>query len=137
MLNSISIIGRLVRDAELKQAGQKDLLQFAVAVDKSYKEKDADFFRVKFWGDRAPKIAEYMKQGKLVAIEGRLTQERWEKDGVKKSDIVIVATNIHFIGGSKNDDSDRSEKFVRPGDVERILGEPKEDKKPDNDEIPF
>jgi single-strand DNA-binding protein len=127
-LNSWQGMGRLTRDAVLKQAGQNDLLTFGIAVE-GYKDW-CNYFTVKVWGKTATAIAQYMTKGKLVIVEGELKQERWEEDGKQRSTIVVVGSIIHFIPTGKV--SDRQET------VEQRDGALEESRQvPTNDDIPF
>ena len=102
-INHVALVGgNLTRDAELKfsQDG-KPRLNFAIAMNKG-KDKPTDFFNCVFFGDMAEKIAQYMKKGTKVAIEGRLSQRRWEKDGQNHSLVEIACHNVVLLG-SKQD----------------------------------
>lgn len=91
--NIVVIQGNLVKDSELKQAGQSDLLLFAVANNRSYKENTAvNFFDCELWGKLGTSIHQYMKKGKRVTVTGELKQDRWEKEGggtASKTKIVV------------------------------------------------
>lgn len=96
---------RLTRDAESSytQSGYA-LLKFGAAVNRSVKKNDqwaeeASFFDFVIWGKRGEALAQYMLKGTQVAIEGSLKQERWEKDGQKRSKVVIDVDNIQLVGG--------------------------------------
>lgn len=72
-MNQVVIVGRLVRDAELRyiQGSGTAALGFTVAVDRDYKKKDGtketDFINMQMMGPRAEKLAEYLTKGKLIA----------------------------------------------------------------------
>ncbi len=69
-LNRIVIVGRLTRDPELRTTSTgKDVVEFSIAVNKRIKPAegaDADFFRVKAWGQTASYVGEYIGRGRLV-----------------------------------------------------------------------
>ena len=104
-LNKSFLIGRLTRDAETGYLTNGTCMsKFTIAVNRM-KGKDgretADFFDVKVFGKQAEVISKYLGKGKQVAVDGRLQQERWEKDGQKFSKVVINAESVQLLGGSK------------------------------------
>lgn len=103
-LNSVSIVGRLTRDAELKYtpAGMA-ISNFSIAVNRSRKNGDqwveeANFFDINLFGKSAENLKPYLVKGQQVAINGELRQDRWEKDGQKFSRVNIIANNIQLVG---------------------------------------
>jgi single-strand DNA-binding protein len=94
--------GRLTRDMEIKYTtGGMAIGNFAIAVNRRTKKGDAwqdeaSFFDCKLFGKSAEGINQYMTKGKQVAIDGTLTQERWEKDGQNHSKTVIICDTVHF-----------------------------------------
>ena len=103
MLNSVEYQGRLTAEPELKQAGGFPCLDFTVAWNETYKEKETTcFLRCKAWSGTAERIAKYWHKGEQIIIEGRLETDSWEKDGQKQSMIVCRVDKAHFCGsGSK------------------------------------
>ena len=112
-LNSVNIMGNLTRDPELKytQSG-KGVCTLSVANNRVYtsngeKKTEVSYFDVEVWGVVAENCAKYLKKGRGVIVEGRLKQDRWEKDGKTQSKVKISANNIHFLpaGGGKREDT--------------------------------
>lgn len=108
-LNNINIIGRLTRDAETSYtSGGTCCARFSIAVNEGKKDAAgnwtdyANFFDVVVWGKTAENLAPYLTKGQQTAINGKLHQDRWEKDGQKFSRVNIVANTLELIGG-KND----------------------------------
>ena len=107
-LNSVVLIGRLTRDATLTYtSGGMAIGKFSLAVNRKKKSGDqwveeASFFDVTCFGKTAENLAQYMKKGKQVGVDGSLKQERWESEGQSRSKIVIIAENIQLLGGDKN-----------------------------------
>jgi len=62
---------------------------------------EANFFDITLWGKRGESLNQYLLKGSQIAIDGRLKQERWEKDGLKRSKVTIDAENIQLLGGKK------------------------------------
>ena len=97
MLNRIILMGRLVRDPELRrtQSGTA-VAAIRLAVDRDYKarsgEKQADFFDVVAWRATAEFVSKYFAKGRMAVVEGRLQTRDWtDKDGSKRVATEIVA----------------------------------------------
>lgn len=99
--NEVTIEGNLTRDAEIKYtSGGKALLKFSIAYNEKYMKgseevKETSFFDITAWGTVAESNAQ-LKKGEAVTINGKLKQERWEKDGKTNSKIGIVAFKIEL-----------------------------------------
>lgn len=97
------VLGNLTRDPELRYLPSGDaIVDFSIAVNrKSGKEKkeEVSYFDVTAFAKTAELCAEYLKKGSKALVVGRLRQDSWEKDGVKKSKIVIVADTVQFLSG--------------------------------------
>ncbi len=95
MLNSNSMRGFLTRDAELKHANSGTaILSFSIANESWFGEKYTSFFECTAFGKRAESVANYMTKGTAVVIQGKLKQDRWEKDGQNRSKVVIIVDDI-------------------------------------------
>lgn len=102
MINTVVLVGRVGQDPEMKyfESG-KVKTTFSVAVDKRSKEKDAppDWFNVELWDKPAEIAGEYVKKGKLVAIEGRLDVSQWtDSDGNKRERYFIRGNDLRLLG---------------------------------------
>lgn len=111
MLNKIALMGRLVRDPELRRTqGGTAVVSFRLAVDRDYKTEDgskqADFFDVVAWRSTAEFVSKYFTKGRMAVVDGRLQSRPWtDKDGNKRVAIEIVAESVYF-GDSKRSESD-------------------------------
>ncbi|SKC88311.1 single-stranded DNA-binding protein [Maledivibacter halophilus] len=110
-MNSVVMIGRLTRDPELRfTAGSgKAVATFSIAVDRPFsKNRETDFFRVVVWGKAGENCANYLAKGRLVGVQGRLQNNRWEdQDGRKRNRDEIVADRVEFLEwGNKKDNND-------------------------------
>ena len=109
MLNHITIMGRLVRDPELRRTGSGvAVASFRVAVDRDYQSKDggermADFIDCVAWRQTGEFISKYFTKGRMIVVDGRLEMRDWnDKDGNKRTSAEIVVENAYF-GDSKRD----------------------------------
>lgn len=100
MLNRICVMGRLVRDPELK-ATQSNIpvANFSVAVDRDIKGKDGtrecDYFNIVAWRQQATFVCNYFVKGRMIYIDGRLqTRSYTDKDGSEKTVYEIVAGSV-------------------------------------------
>lgn len=119
MLNIIAIMGRLVRDPEMRQtATGKNVASFRVAVDRGSKDANgqnqADFFDVVAWNKTAEFVCKYFQKGSLIGIDGRLQSRNYQdKAGNNRTAIEILANNVHF-AGAKNQSAPAREPDVTP-----------------------
>ena len=108
MLNKVIIMGRLVKDPELRrtQSGTA-VTSFRIAVDRDFKSQDgskqADFFDVVAWRATAEFVSKYFSKGRMAVVEGRLQIRDWtDKDGGKRRSAEVIADSVYF-GDSKPD----------------------------------
>lgn len=117
MLNHCTLMGRLVRDPELRHTGNNvPVASFTIAVDRDFKaasgEKETDFVDVVAWRNTAEFVSKYFSKGRMAVVSGRLQMRKWtDKDGNKRVSAEIVADNVYF-GDSKN--SSASDGFSAP-----------------------
>ena len=83
MLNIIAIMGRLVRDPEMRQTTTgKSVASFRIAVDRGSKDANgqnqADFFDVVAWNRTAEFVCKYFQKGSLIAIDGHLQSRSYQ-----------------------------------------------------------
>ena len=103
-LNMVQLIGNLTKDPESRAAGSHTIVGFSIAVNRKSKGSDGQakeevsFFDCEAWNKTGELVMQYCKKGRSVLVVGRLQQDRWEKDGVKRSKIKVVADNIQFLG---------------------------------------
>lgn len=112
MLNKTIIMGRLVRDPELKQTQSGlPVTSFSLAVERDFKDKTSgekvtDFFDVVAWRQTAEFVCKYFSKGRMMVVEGRLQSRKWEdRNGNKRVSIEIVADNCYFGDSKKSDDN--------------------------------
>ena len=132
MLNKVILIGRLVRDPELRytQSGTA-VATFTLAVDRGFKnangEKVTDFIDITVWKQQAENCANYLSKGKMVAVEGSLQIRTYEKDGQKRKIAEVVANNVQFLS-PKDDGGSRQQTSYAPMPDNDQLGD---------DDLPF
>ena len=103
-LNKAMLYGNLTKDPELKAlpSGIK-VASFGLATNRSYKDKNgvkqetAEYHNIVAFGKPAELVAQYMKKGNPIFIEGRIQTRSWDdKDGQKKYRTEIIVENFQF-----------------------------------------
>lgn len=107
-INRVVLIGRLTRDPELRTTSTgKNVVEFSIAVNKRIKPQegpDADFFRIKAWGQTADYVNSYIAKGRLVAVDGRLETRKWtDQNGATRESVEIVADNVNSLDRPRDD----------------------------------
>lgn len=108
MLNCIVLMGRLVKDPELRTTTSgTEVATFTVAVDRPYKqggETVTDFIKCKAWRQTATFVGQYFAKGRMIAVQGSLQSREYEdKNGNKRTDWEVVADNVSFCGDKKEE----------------------------------
>lgn len=104
-MNSISIIGRLTADPELRktQSGIA-VASFTLAVDRPYVKETTDFFRCVAWRQTGEFVTQYFTKGRKMGVTGSMQSRQYEKDGQKITAWEIVVDQIDFCDSKKNTD---------------------------------
>ncbi|WP_211750010.1 single-stranded DNA-binding protein [Paenibacillus sp. Marseille-Q4541] len=108
MLNRVILIGRLTRDPELRYtpAGVA-VTQFTLAVDRPFTsqggEREADFIPVVTWRQLAETCANYLRKGRLTAVEGRIQVRNYENNEGKRVYVTeVIADNVRFLESNRD-----------------------------------
>lgn len=105
--NKVILLGNLTRDPELRYTPQGSAVcEFALALNSVYTNKqtgqkveEVSYIDLVAWGKTGETIAEYMKKGRQIMVEGRLKQDRWEsQDGKKMSKVRVTVDSFTFVG---------------------------------------
>ena len=111
-VNKVILVGNIGRDAETKfTPSGASVTNFSLATSRRWKDQggewkeETDWHNVQLW--KAEKLAEYLKKGTSVYIEGRLRHRSYEdKDGQKRYVTEIVADDVILLGGGKSEGGD-------------------------------
>ena len=128
-----SIIGNLGADPEFRTtANGTKIVELRIA-SQDGKDKTS-WWTAKFINNKAGEIAEkYAKKGSSVVVSGLMEEETWEKDGQKKSKVVLVASTLNFLSSGKG-----GENTITPKPATKT--QPKVESTQDNgdsEDIPF
>ena len=102
-MNKVLLVGRIVKQAELRNTAEKEIpyTRFTIAVDREDnkgKESEADFVQVVLWGKRAERLVEYLNKGKLVNVIGSLRSGKYEKgDGTIKYYSEVFGEKVYLL----------------------------------------
>ena len=103
-MNTVTLVGRTGQDPEIKYYDSgKIRTTFSVAVnrwDASTKSEATDWWNLEVWDKQAEVAGEYIKKGRMVAIDGYLRFNKWTTpDGENHSRPVVRITNFRLLGG--------------------------------------
>lgn len=140
MLNHITVMGRLVRNPEVRKTpADVSVANFTVAVDRDVKnketgERETDFLDVVVWRYTAEFVSKYCVKGSQVVVDGRLQIRNWtDKDGNKRKNAEIQAENV-YITGKKNGDTSGDETENTP---QEKPSQPAANDNDDETDLPF
>lgn len=119
-MNTITIAGRLTRDAETRQAGSEQVTSFSVA--ETIKDKNGErpqFFDCSMWGQRGEKIRQYLTKGSPVTVTGSLTTR--EHGGkfylqLRVGDVALQGSKKDGASGGYSNSSGSAAKNSAPAD---------------------
>lgn len=113
-VNKVILIGQLGQDPELRLTDSSQVASVSLATNEKYKNKagelvnKTEWHNLVFWGKLAGVVSTYCKKGYSIYIEGKLTTQTWEKDGVKHYKTVINCNVMNMLG-SKGEQSAQQE----------------------------
>lgn len=107
--NSVQLIGRLGSDPEIRsfESGKK-MASFSLATNESYynnegeKVEDTQWHNIVVWGKKVDVVESYLKKGNEIALQGKLINRSYEKDGIKKYVTEISLNELVMFGGKNN-----------------------------------
>ena len=120
MLNNATIQGNLVRDVEIKNIGDKGtaLATYTIACTNGKGQyENTVFMDCKSWGKNAEFVKNYFEKGSQMIATGSLEQESWEKDGQKRSKLVLSVMKADFCGGKAKPKSEVASAPIAPDEI--------------------
>lgn len=108
MLNKVILIGRLVRDPEVRYMPNGEAVcNFSVATSEKYTDKNGqrqestEWHNVTMYRKLAEIAGQYLKQGSQVYIEGKIKSRKYtDKNGVERTAYDIIANEMKMLGGN-------------------------------------
>ena len=143
MLNRIVLTGRLTRDPELRRTlNDTAVASFTLAVDDGFKDQSGNptttFIDVTVFDKQAENVAKFCRKGRMVGVDGRIHQRKFErKDGTKGSIIEVIASGVTFLEPKNKDEAAAEQGYIT--DVQPPVDESKNLDSIDvtDDDLPF
>ena len=121
MINTVTLVGRLTRDVELRYAESgRAIANFNLAVNRPFKnangDREADFINVVQFGKGAELTAQYMKKGSQLGLTGRIQTRSYENNEGKRVYVTeVVADQVAFLD-SRNDKQNNQQQLQQQND---------------------
>lgn len=138
MINNAVLVGRLVRDPELRYTpSNQAVATFSLAVNRPFKnqngEREADFINCVIWRQQAENLANWAKKGALIGITGRIQTRNFEnQQGQRVYVTEVVADSFQLLEFNKQNDQGRSQSHSR-----QVFERQAEPFSIDDDSLPF
>jgi len=146
--NKVILVGNLTRDPELRYTPKgMAIAKIGLAVNRNWtneageKKEEVTFVDVDIFGRTAENVAQYMKKGRPILIEGRLKLDQWDdkQTGQKRSRLGVVAEVVQFLGsptGGGGGEGGESRRPTPPSAPPAASGS-ETDAPPPDDDVPF
>src|SRR4030043_486734 len=139
--NRVYLMGNLTRDPQLSYTpNQTAVVDFGMAVNRKWTSKDGEkkdetcFVDCRAFGRLAENINKYLRKGRPLFVQGRLTFDSWTaQDGTKRSKHRVTVENFQFLGGTTGTDDRKTE--PRSAGAAEPSGQAEDNV--DTDDIPF
>lgn len=99
-INKVILVGRLGKDPELRYSSSgKAVASFSLATDSGFGEsKKTEWHNIVVFDKTAENCSKYLKKGRMVYVEGRITYRKWQKDENTSVNITdIIAHDVQFL----------------------------------------
>jgi|ERR1044071_2612021 single-strand DNA-binding protein len=144
--NKVILAGNLTRDPELRYTPKGTAIaRIGMAINRTWKnetgetKEEVTFVDIDAWGRQAEVIAQYVKKGRPLLVEGRLKLDQWEDKNThqKQTKLRVVLESFSFLDSNRGDVSDnRTRSVTSPAPVQEPAAEP-EPVPHEEDDVPF
>lgn len=105
-MNKTILLGNICNDLELKENGEFKTINFNLAVQRKFKNKDgqyeSDFIRIVAFNNTASFIKQYFNKGSKIVVEGRIQTRNYDDtNGIKHYVTEVIAENVEFAGSKQ------------------------------------
>jgi single-strand DNA-binding protein len=146
--NKVILVGNLTRDPELRYTPKGTAVaKIGLAVNRVWttetgeKKEDVTFVDVDAFGRTAENVAQYMRKGSPMLVEGRLKLDQWDdkQTGQKRSKLGVVAESVQFLGSPRSAEGTAAPAAPRAAaPAAAAAAEPAEaEPAPPEDDVPF
>lgn len=145
-INKVILVGNLGNDPDVRYtAGGAAVSNISIATTESWKDKESgelqektEWHKVVFFGRLAEIVAEYLKKGSQVYVEGRLQTRKWQdKEGNDRYTTEIVANEMQMLGSRSSGGGDFSKSGASAPAAEDRAPARSADENFVDDDIPF
>jgi single-strand DNA-binding protein len=150
--NKVILVGNLTRDPELRYTPKgMAIAKVGLAINRNWtsesgeKKEEVTFVDVDIFGRTAENVAQYMKKGRPILVEGRLRLDQWDdkQTGQKRSRLGVVAETVQFLGsasggaGGGGEGGETAPRRSAPASAPAPTSAPEPDMPPSDDDVPF
>lgn len=119
MINNTVLVGRMVRDAELRYTpSNQAVATFTLAVNRDFKnqngEREADFINCVIWRQQAENLANWAKKGDLIGITGRIQTRSYENQQGQRVYVTEVVADSFQLLESQKERGNQSQSYSQP-----------------------
>ncbi|MFL2100302.1 single-stranded DNA-binding protein [Desemzia sp. FAM 23991] len=109
-MNQVSVIGRIVRDIELKELGEgKQVVNNTIAIPMAFKKdsgQDTDFIPIVAWNKTAVLLHQYCKKGNLIGLTGRMQSRSYlNKENETIYVVEMVVNTVQFLSNKPKEET--------------------------------
>lgn len=116
-MNVVVLIGRLVRDPEVRYTGDnKAIAKFSLAVNRMKKD-EADFINCVAFGKTAEVVEKYVKKGSRISVRGKIQTGSYEKDGKKVYTTDVIIDDLQMLDSKKESGEKIDEGFMEAAET--------------------
>jgi single-strand DNA-binding protein len=144
--NKVILVGNLTRDPELRYTPKgMAIAKIGLAVNRNWtsesgeKKEEVTFVDVDIFGRTAENVAQYMRKGRPILIEGRLRLDQWDdkQTGQKRSKLGVVGEVVQFLGSPTGGEGGSA--AHRPSAPAQAPAAPSDSDapQPEQDDVPF
>jgi single-strand DNA-binding protein len=148
--NKVILVGNLTRDPELRYTPKGTAVaKIGLAVNRVWtneageKKEEVTFVDVDMFSRTAENVAQYMRKGSPLLVEGRLRLDQWDdkQTGQKRSKLCVVAESVQFLGSPRSGEAGNAANVAPrpvPAPAAATAVEPAEaGGAPEGDDVPF
>lgn len=100
-MNFVTLVGRLVRDPELRRTGNGNAItNFTLAISEN--KESTDFIDCRAFKQNAENLYNYKKKGDLIGVSGKIKKDVWnDQNGATQSRTYVIANYIEYLANAK------------------------------------
>lgn len=100
-MNFVTLVGRLVRDPELRRTGNGNAItNFTLAISEN--KESTDFIDCRAFKQNAENLYNYKKKGDLIGVSGKIKKDVWkDQNGTTQSRTYVIANYIEYLANAK------------------------------------